>query len=67
MTDINLDNCYDVICKIDSILSLPDEQEVACAEPDLKRYEKGKGEASCKVAVIGNANKGKSYTLKKLT
>ena len=67
MTDINLDNCFDVICKIDSILSLPDEQEIAYTEPDLKRYEKSKDKASCKVAVIGNANKGKSYILKKLT
>ena len=68
MSDINAANAYDdIVCKIDSILNLPNGWEFQYTEPDLKRNEESKDEASCTVAVVGNANNGKSHTLKKLT
>ena len=66
MSEINAANAYDIVCKIDSILNLPNGWEFSYTETGLKRYEESKDKASCTVAVVGNANKGKSYVLQKL-
>ena len=66
MSDINAANAYDIVCKIDSISNLPNGWEFSYTEQGLERYEQSKGKASCTVAVVGNANKGKSYILQKL-
>ena len=62
----NAANCYDIICNINSILNLPNGWEFSYTERGLKRYEESKEKPSCTVAVVGNANKGKSYILQKL-
>jgi GTPase SAR1 family protein len=66
MSDSNAANCYDIICNIDSILNLPNGWEFSYTDKGSKRYEESKNKASCTVAVVGNANKGKSYILQKL-
>ena len=58
--------CYDIICKIDSILNLPNGWEFSYTPKGLEQYEARKDKASCTVAVVGNANKGKSYILQQI-
>ena len=57
---------YDIICDINSISNLPYGWDLVYTKEGFQKYEAKKKQKSCKVAVIGNANKGKSYILQKL-
>ena len=64
--ETNAVECYDIVCNIDSILNLPNGWNFSYTEKGLTQYEARKDKASCTVAVVGNANKGKSYVLQKI-
>lgn len=57
---------YDIICNIDSISNLKKGWEFKYTKLGLENYDKRKNKRSCTVAVVGNANKGKSFILQKI-
>ena len=58
---------YDIIVDVNSLEYLHNGWEVKYSEQGLKRYEDYKKKKSCVVGVVGNANKGKSFFLQKLS
>ena len=61
-------NIYDIIVNINAMKSLLDKGwKEECSEKGFMRYEEKKDKESVVVSVIGNANKGKSFLLAKLS
>ena len=58
---------YDVIIHIDSITGLNDGWKIEMNEKGENNYSNYKKECVLKIGVIGNANKGKSFILSKLS
>ena len=58
---------YDVIIDIKSIKDINKGWEVKMSENAKKNYENFKKEENLKVGIIGNANKGKSFLLSKIS
>ena len=59
---------YDVIVKIDSIKDIAkDGWKIEMSKKGKENYEKYKNENLLKIGVIGNANKGKSHLLSKIS
>ena len=58
---------YDVIIKINSILSLAQGWDISMIEKGKKNYDKYKNVSIISIGVIGNENKGKSTILKKIS
>ena len=58
---------YDIVVDVTSLEYLPNGWNVKYSEQGLKRYEEFKTKKSCVVGVVGNANKGKSFFLQKLS
>ena len=57
---------YDIICDINSMSNLPYGWDLIYTKEGFQKYQDKKKQKSCKVGIIGNANKGKSYILQKL-
>ena len=60
-------NFYDVVVQIDSIKSIKKGWKICMTERGKKNYEKYKNEKIVKIGVVGNANKGKSFLLSKIS
>ena len=60
-------NFYDVIVHIDSIKDIIKGWKVEMSNKGEENYKKYKGENLLKIGVIGNANKGKSFLLSKIS
>ena len=60
------EDCYDIICNIDSIKNISNGWEFKFNPEGYNRYNAKKDKSACTVAVVGNANKGKSFILQKL-
>ena len=58
---------YDVVVQIDSIKSIKKGWKICMTERGKKNYEKYKNEKIIKIGVVGNANKGKSFLLSKIS
>ena len=58
---------YDVIVHIDSIKEINKGWKIEMSERGKKNYEYFKNENVLKLGVIGNANKGKSFLLSKIS
>ena len=58
---------YDVIVKIESIKDINKGWTVQMSEKGKKNYELYKDKNALKIGVIGNANKGKSFLLSKIS
>ena len=58
---------YDVVVQIDSIKSIKKGWKICMTERGKKNYEKYKNEKIVKIGVVGNANKGKSFLLSKIS
>ena len=58
---------YDIIVHIDSVKDINKGWKIEMNEKGKLNYEKYKNEDILKVGVIGNANKGKSYLLSKIS
>ena len=58
---------YDIIVHIDSVKDINKGWKIEMNEKGKRNYEKYKNEDILKVGVIGNANKGKSYLLSKIS
>ena len=58
---------YDVIIKINSIVSLTQGWDISMIEKGKKNYDKYKNVSIISIGVIGNENKGKSTILKKIS
>ena len=58
---------YDVVVQIDSIKSIKKRWKICMTERGKKNYEKYKNEKIVKIGVVGNANKGKSFLLSKIS
>ena len=63
----NIDQFYDIIVHIDSIKDINKGWEIEKNESGQANYNKYKGEKIIKIGVIGNANKGKSFILSKIS
>ena len=60
-------NFYDVIVHIDSIKDINKGWKIEMNEDGKKNYNNFKNEKNLKIGVIGNANKGKSFLLSKIS
>ena len=60
-------NIYDIIVHIDSIKDINKGWEIEMNEKGKQSYENYKNENILKIGVIGNANKGKSFLLSKIS
>ena len=60
-------NFYDVIVHINSVKDINKGWKIEMNEKGKRNYEKYKNENILKLGVIGNANKGKSYILSKIS
>ena len=60
------EDCYDIVCNIDSIKNISNGWQFKFNEKGYKTYTLRKDKSACTVAVVGNANKGKSFILQKL-
>ena len=60
-------NFYDVIVHIDSVKDINKGWKIEMNEIGKKNYEENKKENILKIGVIGNANKGKSHLLSKIS
>ena len=65
--DKKLKGFYDVIVHIDSIKDINKGWKIEMNEIGEKNYKKFKTEKILKIGVIGNANKGKSFLLSKIS
>ena len=63
----NIDQFYDIIVHIDSIKDINKGWKIEMNENGKANYNKYKGEKIIKIGVIGNANKGKSFILSKIS
>ena len=63
----NLTAFYDVIVHIDSIKDINKGWRIEMNERGKRNYTNYKGEKILKIGVIGNANKGKSFILSKIS
>ena len=63
----NFIDFYDVIVDIKSVKDISDGWEIKMNENAKKKYEEFKKEEVIKIGVIGNANKGKSFLLSKIS
>ena len=62
-----IENFYDVIIDINSILNLKEGWKVEMTERGAKKYEDFKDEELIRIGVVGNVNKGKTFILSKLS
>jgi HSP20 family molecular chaperone IbpA/GTPase SAR1 family protein len=60
------EDCYDIVCNIDSIKNISNGWEFKFNQKGYDTYIQRKDKSACTVAVVGNANKGKSFILQKL-
>lgn len=60
-------DAYDIIVDVNSLEYLPNGWDVKYSEAGIDRYNDYKTKKSCVVGVVGNANKGKSFFLQKLS
>ena len=65
--NLNFMNFYDVIVDINSIKDISKGWEIKMNPNGKQNYEKFKKEKILRVGVIGNANKGKSFLLSKIS
>ena len=65
--DNDFENFYDVIINIKSVKDLTKGWKIKMNERGKKNYEQYKDKKILKIGVIGNANKGKSYILSKIS
>ena len=63
----NFEDFYDVIIDIQSVKDINKGWEIKMNERGKKNYELYKNEDIIKIGVIGNANKGKSFILSKIS
>ena len=63
----NFMDFYDVIVDIKSVKDISKGWEIKMNETGKKKYDEFKKEAVIKIGVIGNANKGKSFLLSKIS
>ena len=63
----NFIDFYDVIVDIKSVKDISEGWEIKMNEKAKKKYEEFKKEEVIKIGVIGNANKGKSFLLSKIS
>ena len=63
----NFIDFYDVIVDIKSVKDISEGWEIKMNENAKKKYEEFKKEDVIKIGVIGNANKGKSFLLSKIS
>ena len=63
----NFIDFYDVIVDIKSVKDISEGWEIKMNENAKKKYEEFKKEEVIKIGVIGNANKGKSFLLSKIS
>ena len=63
----NVNDFYDVIVHIDSIKDINKGWKIDMNEKSLDVYNKYKKESIIKIGIIGNANKGKSFILSKIS
>ena len=63
----NFINFYDVIVDINSVKDISEGWEIKMNEKAMQKYEEFKKEEVIKIGVIGNANKGKSFLLSKIS
>ena len=65
--DFNFIDFYDVIINIKSIKDISEGWEVKLSKRAEEKYESFKKDEIIKIGVIGNANKGKSFLLSKIS
>ena len=65
--ETNFSNFYDIIVDIKSVKDITKGWAIKMSEKAEKEYEKLKTEKVIKIGVIGNANKGKSFLLSKIS
>jgi len=62
-----LENFYDIIIDVNSVLKLENGWEIEMEEDGKKKYEKYREDELIVIGVIGNMNRGKSFILSKLS
>ena len=67
MNNTDVKNFYDVIIHIDSIKDINKGWDIEMSEKGKQNYIKYRNEDVLKIGVIGNANKGKSFILSKIS
>lgn len=65
--EANFMNFYDVIVDIKSVKDISKGWEIKMNENTKQKYEEFKKDKVIKIGVIGNANKGKSFLLSKIS
>ena len=65
--DTNFTDFYDVIIDIKSIKDITKGWQIKMSEKAKQNYDKYKKEENLKIGIIGNANKGKSFLLSKIS
>ena len=65
--DNDFENFYDGIINIKSVKDISKGWKIKMNGPGKKNYEQYKDKKILKIGVIGNANKGKSYILSKIS
>ena len=66
-SNTNADDFYDIIINIKSVKDINKGWEIKMNERGKKNYQLNKIEEILKIGIIGNANKGKSYLLSKIS
>jgi hypothetical protein len=66
-TKENIENFYDIIVDIDSVLKIKKGWKIEMTPRGKKKYEEFKKEDLLRIGVVGNQNKGKTFILSKLS
>ncbi len=66
-TKENIENFYDIIVDIDSVLKIKKGWKIEMTSAGKKKYEEFKKEDLLRIGVVGNQNKGKTFILSKLS
>ena len=65
--EVIFENFYDIVIDIKSVKDIREGWKIKMSEKGKNNYEKYKKEKVLKIGVIGNANKGKSYILSRIS
>ena len=66
-TKENIENFYDIIVDIDSVLKIKKGWKIEMTPTGKKKYEEFKKEDLLRIGVVGNQNNGKTFILSKLS
>ena len=66
-TKENIENFYDIIVDIDSVLKIKKGWKIEMTPRGKKKYEEFKKEDLLRIGVVGNQNNGKTFILSKLS